>query len=298
MQAPRKWSPPLLAAKATAGEAFVANVRAALEQIAANSGGAAAARDPEFLHQLRVGVRRLRSAMRAFRTLLRRRRADAIERPWRAMMQTLGNARDWDVFDRSIEAGALQAEAFRRRAEAGRLARALIRSARFRDAERRTFSWAQSRPWRRRAEPAERLPRFARRALQRLHQALHRAAQGIDWRDAPRRHRVRIRVKRMRYGCDFFASAFPHRRVRSFLEGLRTLQDILGEMNDIDVQRRLLRRMVPRGSPLAVIDAEAAVRARLAAREYELIAALDPAWAAFEARRPFWLRREAGRAKG
>jgi CHAD domain-containing protein len=288
----------VLAAKATAGETFVANVRAALEQIAANAGGAAAGRDPEYLHQLRVGVRRLRSAMRAFRALLRRRRANAVERPWRSMMQTLGNARDWDVFERSIEAGALQAEALRRRAAARRLVRVLIRSARFREAERKTFAWAQSRPWRRHVEPAERLPQFARRALQRLHEALHRAAEGIDWRDALRRHRVRIRVKRMRYGCDFFASAFPLRQVRAFLEGLRTLQDILGEMNDIDVQRRLLRRMVPRGSPLAVIDAEAAVRARLAAREHELIAALDPAWAAFEARRPFWLGREAARAKG
>jgi CHAD domain-containing protein len=298
MQAPRKWSRPALPAEATAGEVFVANMRAALEQIAANATGAAAGRDPEYLHQLRVGVRRLRAALRAYRELLRRRRADAIEQPWRAMMQTLGNARDWDLFHRTLEAGELQLEAGKRRAETQRLARALVKSPRFREARRRTFAWAQRRPWRRHADPAEPLRQFARPALQRLHQGLCKAAHGIDWRDAARRHRVRIRVKRMRYGCDFFATAFPHRRTHAFLEGLHTLQDILGEMNDIEVQRELLRRIVLRGIPPNVVEAESSVRARLASRERELIAALDPAWAAFESRRPFWRRREAARARG
>jgi CHAD domain-containing protein len=298
MQTPRKWSRPVLAAKATAGEAFVASMRAALEQVAANANGAAAGRDPEYLHQLRVGVRRLRSTMRAFRELLRRRRADAAERPWRAMMQTFGSARDWDVFHQKLEDGALREAAGKRRAEAQRRARALVKSPYFSEARRRTFAWAQSRPWRRRADPSEPLQEFARRALDRLQDDLEKAARGIDWRDAVRRHRVRIRVKRIRYGCDFFASAFPQRGAHGFLERLRTLQDILGEMNDIEVQRALLRGMVPRGSALKTVGAEAAVRLRLASRERELIAALDPAWAAFESRRRFWRRGEAARAKG
>ena len=297
-QAPRKWSRPALAANATAGEAFVANTRAALEQIALNAAGAAAGRDPEYLHQLRVGVRRLRSALRAFRELLPRRRAETIERPWRAMMKTLGDARDWDVFHKALDAGALQPQASKRRAEAQSLARALVDSPRFRNAHRRAYAWARSGPWRRRADPAERLAYFARRALQRLHETLREAALGIDWRDAVRRHRVRIRVKRLRYGCDFFATAFAQRKAHAFLVGLHTLQDILGELNDIEVQRRLLRILVPRDSPLRIVEAEAAVRARLASRERELIAALDPAWAAFEARRPFWRHREAARARG
>jgi len=297
MQAPRKWSRPVLAANATAGEAFVANIRATLEQIAANAAGAAAGRDPEYLHQLRVGVRRLRSTLRAFRELLRRRRADTIEQPWRAMMRTLGNARDWDVFHAALEAGELQLEASRWRGAAQRLARSLVRSPRFREARRRSFAWAQGRPWRRQADPAEPLPDFARRAMQRLHEGLRKAARRIDWRDAARRHRVRIRVKRMRYGCDIFATAFAHHKTRTFLEGLRSLQDILGAMNDIDVQRGLLRGLVPRDSPLKIVEAEAAMGARLASRERELIAALAPAWAAFEARRPFWRRHVAAPAR-
>jgi CHAD domain-containing protein len=297
MKAPRKWSRPALAARATAGEAFVANARAALEQVGANAAGAAAGRDPEYLHQLRVGVRRLRSALRAFRELLRRRRADAIERPWRRMMQTFGAARDLDVFVASVEGNELQAAAGKERALAQERARLLVNSRAFRKAGQNTFAWAQGRPWRRKANPAEPLAAFARRALERLHGGLGKAAHGIDWRDAARRHRVRIRVKRMRYGCDFFASAFPQRATAPFLKSLRGLQDVLGEMNDIEVQRGLLSAIVPKRSALALVEAEWAVRERLAVRERELIAALGPAWRAFEERRLFW-RPAADRAKG
>ena len=298
MHSPRKWTRPALAAKATAGAAFVAGTRAALEQIAANAAGAASGRDPEFLHQLRVGVRRLRSALRAFRGLLRRRRADSAERPWRAMMQTLGSARDWDLFQRILEPGELQSAALKRRTEAQHRARLLVNSPRFRETHRRTLAWAESRPWRRHSDPAEPLPDFARRTLQRLHENLRIPALGIDWSDAARRHRVRVRVKRMRYGCELFVSAFPRGRARVFLQGLRGLQDILGELNDIAVQRALLRKLAGRGSPPRIVEAEATVRARLASRERELIAALEPAWADFEARLPFWGKPAAVRARG
>jgi len=122
MRAPTKWIRPNLSVRATCGEAFVGNMRAAIEQVAANAAGAAAGRDPEYLHQLRVGVRRLRSTLRAFRELLRRGRADAIEAPWRSMMRALGTARDWDVFHHSLGQADLRAEARKHRGEAQRKA--------------------------------------------------------------------------------------------------------------------------------------------------------------------------------
>jgi CHAD domain-containing protein len=131
---------------------------------------------------------------------------------------------------------------------------------------------------------------LARRALRKLHQGLSGAAEDIDWRDAARRHRVRIRVKRIRYACDFFAAEFPARRTKPYLEALRKLQDILGDMNDIEVQRGLLRRLAPRRSPLGVVRAEAVARAALAAREHQLIAALEPGWSEFQTRAAFWQR--------
>jgi len=101
MTPPRRWSRPGIAAGAGAGDAFVANVRAALKQIGANAAGAAEGRNPECLHQLRVGLRRLRSTLRAFRPLLRRRKSAEFDRLLREILRALGAARDWDVFRRS-----------------------------------------------------------------------------------------------------------------------------------------------------------------------------------------------------
>src|SRR5207249_1742311 len=104
---PAKWSQPPIAEDATASDAFALLCGAALAQIGANAAGVAEARDPEYLHQMRVGVRRLRSALHAFRRLLRGAQARQAERPLKGMMQVWGAARDWDVFCETLaDAGA------------------------------------------------------------------------------------------------------------------------------------------------------------------------------------------------
>ena len=64
-------------------------------------------------------------------------------------------------------------------------------------------------------------------------------------------HRLRIACKKLRYMFEFFASAFPEEMTAEPIRRLRTLQDVLGELNDLDVQRQMLWdivRAVP-GSP-------------------------------------------------
>jgi CHAD domain-containing protein len=68
------------------------------------------------------------------------------------------------------------------------------------------------------------------------------------------------------------------------VKSLEALQDILGELNDVAVARRLLKN-------LEFETATTLVRRELAARERRLIASLEPAWTALEKRRPFWKAR-------
>src|SRR5204863_470693 len=97
--------------------------------------GVAEGRDPEYLHQLRVGTRRLRSALRAFRPLLKRRRAAGVEQPFENMMRIFGEARDWDVFCEALAEGeappGLLGAARRRRAGQRRPSSARARAHRF-----------------------------------------------------------------------------------------------------------------------------------------------------------------------
>jgi CHAD domain-containing protein len=69
---------------------------------------------------------------------------------------------------------------------------------------------------------------------------------------------------------------------------LEALQDILGDLNDVAVARRLLAEIAPRGSAPELAAAAAYTRQTLAARERMLVISLEAAWAACEKRRPFW----------
>ena len=126
---PAKWLRPLLPKHAAVDDAFTALCNAALAQIAANAPGVARGDDPEYLHQLRVGMRRLLSVVRAFRPLLRRKRARAAMAPLRKMMRVFGTVRDWDVFwltlERAKVPNELVARARQKRAAVARAAHEL-----------------------------------------------------------------------------------------------------------------------------------------------------------------------------
>src|SRR4249920_2613291 len=94
---PRKWKAPRLRAGADARDAAAAILQAALLQAGANAQAAIALPDPEHLHQLRVGLRRYRSALRLFSEFLHRRSRKRLARAAREAMRPLGEARDWDV---------------------------------------------------------------------------------------------------------------------------------------------------------------------------------------------------------
>jgi CHAD domain-containing protein len=217
--------------------------------MAANVSGAIEGRDPEYLHQLRVGIRRLRTVLLVFK-------AGQLGRRLRKLVRPLGEARDWDVFVARFGKGNA-----RRRAAQLRC-RQVLESADFGafllDA-RRVEQQLEDVP----------LVEFVPQALDRLHRKALKRARRIDWHDEERRHSVRIAVRRLRYACDFFSPCFDG--ARRYLRGVADLQDLLGELNDISVARRL-----------------GAKASALAKRECALVSELVPAWKAFEKRPRFW----------
>ena len=289
--APTKWSRPTIGPTVSVADAFAALCNAALAQIAANALGVARGVDPEYLHQLRVGARRFLSAMRTFRPLLKRKCAKAIAQELRDAMQVFGPARDWDVFLETVErAGASKtfvASATQQREVTTAQARALARSAAFRETQGHVRGWLDKDPWRASAKPTQAILGYASDSLDRAHRRLGKRARDIDWRDRRERHRVRIALKRLRYACDFFADCFPGRPVRPFLARLSELQDTLGELNDLAVAHTLLSE-VP-------VDAKRLQR-WLTRREGDLIASLSRDWEAFARRRPYWRHAKASRA--
>ncbi|HEX9183587.1 MAG TPA: CHAD domain-containing protein [Burkholderiales bacterium] len=239
-------------------------LREALDQVLANVSGALAGKDPEYLHQLRVGTRRLRAALRVFRGTMRRAEERALERTLRALAKVTGPARDWDVNLRRLPAALRPAAVRRQRAAHERLRRVLGAMQ----------LWMLPRGL---AASHPDLPTFAGEILEDLEHKALRRGRDMDWSRPHRRHALRVRLRRLRYASEFLSGAFPGRDSEPLVHALKHLQDLLGELNDMEVTRRLLRELRGTGA-----------RRAPGRRERELIAMLPTGWRGFASAPRFW----------
>lgn len=277
-------------------------VRAASIQVTGNLAPVLEAGDPEGVHQLRVSLRRLRSALLFLKPHLGS-RAAALNREARRALKRLGPARDLDVFlletlPLVIEAspGAswvrrgtsllrLRDAARARRDAAHASARKLILGRRCNRFVLDLLRAAHGGGLVAR-DSDESLVDTARDRLIRRHRSLMRAGEGFERLAEPERHRVRIALKKLRYACDYSRTLFPGPAVDTCLRRLSALQDDLGRLNDASVARRISQELAA-ADPLA---AEGASRVGdwydRWAREAE--AGLTESWRTFVATEPFW----------
>lgn len=223
----------------------------------ANAAGSVQGSEPEFVHQARVAVRRVRSAARLLGTAAGW--PAALDGDLRWIARRLGAVRDWDVLQAltlpALEAAVpaaiplvAQAAELRRRDDAA-LGEA-ISGARYARLALKLMRWASSA-----ADDGPTLAAAAGKRLRRLHRSLFDSAAFFVVLPVDEQHRVRIRAKRLRYALDLFACALPAKATRRYLEALARLQDELGALNDAVVAEEL----APRLARKAHIDAKPAI---------------------------------------
>jgi inorganic triphosphatase YgiF len=268
---------------------------ACLAHAQANEAGVLASADIEFVHQLRVALRRLRSALRLFREALPPGEDAAFADDLRWAAAVLGHCRDWDVFvtetlvplvaaqGDAATGRAILARARARQREARRIAREAIVSPRYGRAMIRLARWLCA-P----AEPPEGVQPLEHFASRRLRKGARRVAAGSEafaTLDAAARHRLRILVKRQRYAVEFLGSLFKSRPVRRHVRALSRVQDALGMANDCANALAHVRELAP---PAGFVEF---ARGWFAAREMAGVeaAARELALAAGEPR--FWRRK-------
>ena len=163
----------------------------------------------------------------------------------------LGQARDIDVLLLKTEPGTLQDHLLQAGDKAyGEVASALS-SARARGLLLDLAEWLAIGAWLEAPErqDARDLPAsdFAEQALSKLRKRVKKRGASFATLSDEKRHRLRKAAKRLRYGAEFFASLFPgkkhERRCRSFTASLETLQDDLGELNDLATAPHLFARL-------------------------------------------------------
>ena len=205
--------------------------------------------DPEYVHQSRVALRRVRSAMR----LLDRAHQDvpeslAQELSWFA--RALGDARDWDVIAdetlpslaEAIGAAAvtpLVAKADGKRRQARASIRKAARSTRYAALVLTGERWCMSPA----PAGAPMLAESAAPALQSASKKLFKQARFFAALTPVRRHQVRILAKRLRYALDLFGVGLPKPATARYIEALSQLQDLLGQLNDSTVAIAVLPQL-------------------------------------------------------
>ncbi|MBF9234503.1 CYTH and CHAD domain-containing protein [Microvirga alba] len=283
--------------KTSCAESFQIIARSCLSQVVRNEALLRRHQDPEILHQMRVGLRRLNAANSLFKSMLSSRESRAVKADLRWAGKQLGAVRDLDVFLGELRKSTLSApndvwleEAERRRSEAYEVLLKTLEKPRFTAAILHTAAWIESGKWLTRKKCAIRVARrltveeLAGLELSRHWKRIRKSAKRIAELDFDERHRLRMRIKKLRYGAEFFASSFADgpakKRRRSLLAILRRLQDLLGDMNDIVVGEALV---LTRGQQKP---------ARAERRLKKLHSDAEAACGKLLEAEPFWLSRE------
>jgi len=304
--APLRAPPSPLTAAMTCNDAFKALVQASLDHYSANVPGMLGADDPEYLHQMRVALRRMRSVFNTFDALLP---AQALARPraeTRRLARALGPARDWDVFAletlpaviarhrRRAGATAIVRAAERLRRAADRKARAAVASAHGRKLPSYLSDWLGAESWQRGMLPAQRarlrLPvaTYAHVVLAAGQRRVLKRGRHFADLGAPQLHRLRIAAKGLRYAAEFFAPLYDVQRSSRYRAALVGVQDALGGYNDAITVMRLASAAARGLKGTAAGEARGIMLGWSAAMRDACARQLKLSWKAFRAARPFW----------
>jgi inorganic triphosphatase YgiF len=309
--APVKAAPVDLAAGTSTRDAFKIIGRACLKQVVGNERPLLEGH-PEGVHQMRVGLRRLRAAMSLFGGILGDPQTAAIKTELKWLAGELAPARELDVLMKRVLAPVKRRHArwdgvpslsrdFAERHEAA-LAQAqnAVKSARFRTLTLETAAWLETGAW---AKPEDDLRRdrgdlpievSAAAQLNRRRKKIRKQGKALARLDAKRRHQLRIQAKKVRYAAEFFAGVFPGKRAakrrEKFLSALERLQDGLGELNDIVVHEEMIAAMGVRSARSSRKRAFAAglLTGREDARLDAAMAAATAAYAELAKVKRFW----------
>jgi CHAD domain-containing protein len=253
--------------------------------------------DPDALHQIRIALTHLRTAIRFFSPMVDDALRPQVWAELKWLNSQLGMVRDLDVaIERVVaESGdelAVIAELQHwdeKRAESHRLLARALQSARYRRLVEQTSAWIESGPWStRRSKEAIRLRRcsladHAAAQLAGWERTLLKKARKLRKLDVEKRHKLRILNKRMTYSIESLEDLFVDKsltRQKSILKQLRKAQRSLGQLND-DARGRALAASLNEAGP------DAGLRFASRKREKRVLKAASDAYRKLDKIKPF-----------
>lgn len=249
---PKKARPASFKSNDACAQAFAGILCAISSQVLANRKAVLETEDPDAAHQLRIDLRRLRSALRALRPLMDGPSLRTFERSAQELGRSVAPLRNADVLISDIY-GVMQIPAPETTGITA-LRDALIEH---REAKRREVRAALGGPvWTKlelylslwpltldeSGSPAleRQIDKHARKVLRKSWKQCASYGQDINGLDEERRHDMRKALKQLRYQIEIFSPLFPNKAVDRFVGQLKALQNLFGYVNDAQMASRLI----------------------------------------------------------
>ena len=224
--------------------AFRVIAHSTLRQVTANADPVRES-DSEGVHQMRVGLRRLRAAISLFDDILPQASTARIKTELKWLTGELAPAREIDVFvEESIRpisdqgvprrgARAIHKKFSGQREAAFVRARDAVGSARYRRLLIDAIEWIEAgKP---RTDDSRTIASYAAEVLDRRIRRARKHGKRLNDLNPRQRHKLRIKIKKIRYAIDFFRSLYRHRDQKALAalsERLKQIQSALGSLND------------------------------------------------------------------
>ena len=259
----------------------------------------------ESIHQMRVALRRMRTGLVVFKTVLPRAEFDFLRTEAKRIASALGPARECDAFRETAERGPLSQNNGQVNCEALLAAVRDWRVGAYRSVavlmdDRGTTIFvlrvqrllAHMAQWIElpdaRLKPALSTRKFAIGALDKLNSRVLRRGRDVLNLSDEARHSLRISLKKLHYGAEFFGSLFDRpRKMRSYIDRVAKLQDILGAQNDAAMAKHFLDQL-SETSDGTTDKASGFVLGWYARGKSAADEKLSGAWKKFKRTKPFW----------
>ena len=302
---PKSKSPPITTHQIVS-EAFAVILCHNYENLSRWEQAAHSGTEIEGVHQLRVTVRRMRSALPLFESAV----PPSAERHWREEMRwlasELGMARDLDVFISEVLSGLHAklplkgADRFMRIAEQRRAhayqeqVRGMLDSSRYRRFKEGFRDWIDFREWEKVAHGTKRAERlseniipYARKRLDKQERRVLAAGSHVNRDNPEEMHRLRIACKKLRYATEFFLPLFTGMDV--FISHMKGLQDLLGTLNDVAVTQHLLDALLAGQKDRQLFVYAGGIIGWRMCDSHHMLLRFDGCWEEFaEAQHPWW----------
>lgn len=270
-----------------------------LEQLQGNLDMVLHGNDIEGLHQMRIALRRMRSAFNVFRQLADKPSRKKLEQEVAWLIKVLGEARDLDVFISQtmpplVEQlqqpclNLLVEQAEQAKISTYKTIRKVLQSPRYHHFILMLADWVENERWR--SESSEELTvcDISQTMLTKRYTQLKQRGKKLKKATAKQRHQTRIAAKKLRYVSQFFAEFYPQKKTKPFLKSLAKLQDELGQINDIAVTEGLVTKLLGNKPDLALIEAQYLLKGWNGYKNERCLSHVNKTWSQFVKQAIFW----------